>query len=591
MTPRRSLSAAAPYLATAGVALAYRLLVWSQVQANPVLLEPVLDGAAHSEWADALRAGEWPPGEPFFRAPGYVYYWAALRATFGMPGALLAQLLLGAVTPLLTAALAGRLFGREAAWIAGLGAALYPTLVFFDLQPLAPALAIPLALAGAVLAIGPESGPASRRAVAALLFGCATIVRPPVLLAGLLVPAFRIRADRREAAWLLLVLLAPSLLVTARNAAVGDPAFVATQGGLNFYLGNGAQADGYAATFPDDPTAFGYRMMEAAKAIAEEREGRALRESEVSAHWRSAALADIAADPARWLGLLAKKAALFAYEREIPNNQDFALGRTLVPALRGPAWGLWFPLAALTLGLGVRRSGVPFVAALVAAVALGAVLFFVNARFRLPAVPFVVALGAGAIPLLREALRASAVRRVAMGAALAGVTTVLAWGNWFGLPREPWVTSYLLLAEAEAKASPVRALGWVERALVIEPDLYPARLAEIDLRRRLGQYETAEAVVDRGLAARPDDPVLLGEKAILRDLRGDPAGAVAVADRVLALDPANWNVRINRAVMLARADRRAEAEAELAAVAARTGTPEGERAAATLAGLDRIAPR
>jgi len=581
-----------PAAVAVGVALLYRGIVLAQLAAEPALLVPVLDGAAHLEWARGLLAGTWPGSEPFFRAPGYPFALAAgLLVTGGDPARVVAlQLLGGAATAGLTALLAGRVGGRAAAWIAGVGAALYPPFAFFDAQLLVPVLAVPLTV-GASLATVEAVGAGKRiRAVAATLWSAAAIVHPPLLVAAAFLPlSLARRGQRRAALSAAAIVLSLPFLVTARNAAVGDPVFIASQGGLNFYLGNAGSADGVAATFADAPSALGYGMVTAATRQAEEREGRPLRPSEVSSHYVRRTLGEIAADPGRWLGLVVKKAVLFWGTREIPNNHDPVLVAELVPALRwGPGWWLWAPLGIAGLALGRKREGVGVLAGVVAAVWLASVLFFVNARFRVPAAPILIAAGAGAAVAIGEGLRA---RRRDAAIALAAVVALglLLRANPYGIPRGVWPMSYVLVADAErARGEPARALRWIERALAAEPGLYPARFAQAQLLRRAGRTGEALVSVDRLLEAVPRDAALRNERGVLLDLGGDPRAALAEYDSALALDPGLDAARVNRAAALARLGSEEEARtALLGFLRERPASAEAPRARELLGRLGR----
>ncbi|MGQ0720396.1 MAG: tetratricopeptide repeat protein [Candidatus Eiseniibacteriota bacterium] len=593
---------------TGALALAYRLVYQGELSARPEFLQPVLDGAAHEEWARGLLDGTWPPREAFFRAPGYVVWLAGLLAAAGdAAAAARVQVVVGAVTAVLTAALAGRLFGRRAAWIGGVGAAVYPTTAFFDGQFLEPVLAVPLTAAGTLLTLGAlERGGARRIAGAGLVWSVAAVVRPTLLPAGLLLPvgllAWRpgpaVPAGRssgegrfraRDAVVALVAAMSLPLVVTARNAAVGDPVFLASQGGLNFYIGNGAHADGMSATFPDRPDALGYRMIEEAERIAEREAGRTLGSAEVSSYWTRRALDDIAADPGRWAALLAKKTFLFWGAREIPNNHDSVMFAEFLPVLRWtPGWATWAALGILGLWIGRVRRDVRFAGAVVATILAGCVLFFVNDRFRVPAAPILIALGAGAACEALEQTRAGR-RRAAVGvvAAFVALTTLMRWNPW-GIPAEPWPVSYVLMAEAEAaRGEPVRALLWIERVLEREPGFYAARIAQIDLLRRAGRIEEARVVAERGVQLLPADAALRSELASLLDLGGDPAAALAQVEEALRLDPAFAPARVNRAIILARLGRAEPAVAALRELLAEDpGSTEAARAREALRGIE-----
>jgi tetratricopeptide (TPR) repeat protein len=591
---------------TAALALAYRLVYLGELSGRPEFLQPVLDGAAHEEWARGLLARTWPPREAFFRAPGYVVWLAGLLAAVGEAAqAARVQILVGAVTSsVLTAALAGRLFGRRAAWIAGVGAAVYPTTAFFDGQFLEPVLVVPLSAAGTLLTLDAiERGGRWRIAGAGLVWSVAAVVRPTLLPAGLLLPigvalGRRVdggRARAHEALVALATVMSLPLAVTARNAAVGDAVFLASQGGLNFYIGNGAGADGMAAAFPDRPDALGYRMIEEAERIAEREAGRELRSAEVSAVWTRRAWRDIAADPGRWAALLAKKTFLFWHAREIPNNHDEAMFAEYLPALRWtPGWALWTPLGLIGLWVGRGRREVQVAAAVVAVILAGCVLFFVTARFRVPAVPVVIALGAGAVDFAWQRVRERRFGAVAAVLAAFVALSAAVRSNPYGVPAEPWPVSYVLMAEAEAaRGEPVRALSWIERVLEVEPGFYAARIAQIDLLRRAGRIEEARVVAERGVQLLPEDAALRSELASLLDLGGDPAAALEQVEAALRLDPAFAPARVNRAIVLARLGQAEAAKAALQELLTEdAGSTEAPRAQEALRAIEsgEIAP-
>jgi hypothetical protein len=604
-------AAAGPVVLAVVVGVVARAFYTRRLLENPAFLEPVLDAAAHVEWARGLADGSWPGPAPFFRAPGYVYFLGTALAAFGDDPVRVAlfQLFAGVVTPVLVAMLATRLFGRAAGAIAGVGAAVHPTLAFFDGQLLATFLAVPLTVAATLVTVAALETP--RRAAAAgaaLLWSAVAIVRPPLLLPGLLLPVAwwrrgsapvgveasggaEVPDDRRPrrfpGATLLvaLVLLLP-LLVTVRNAVRGDAAFIATQGGLNFQLGNGSDADGMAATFAPAPGAVGYRMLDAAQSIAERESGRELRPSEVSAFWFRRTGQEIVAAPGRWIALLGKKAILFLGAREIPNNHDPALFRRELDLPVLPGWGFWLAFAGAGAWFSRRNPGARFAGGVVLLVAAGCVLFFVNARFRLPAAPLLVVLGAGGIVGLVRAIR-EAPRTVVLPGGIALLLALAAFSNPYGVPDEPAPTAYVLLAEAERNhGEPVRALRWIDRALEVEPGLYVAHMARLDLLRSMGREAEALRAAERMLVVRPDDAALLQRAAILRDLAGDAAGGLALLDRALAIEPTLPGAQLDRAILLIRSGRATEARPELVVLAARGTEAERARARRVLTELD-----
>jgi hypothetical protein len=199
------------------------------------------------------------------------------------------------------------------------------------------------------------------------------------------------RAALGEALLFAAGLVLPILPVTLHNALVGhDFVPIASQGGVNFYIGNNPVADGYTAIVPGTRATW-WGGHDAAVAIAEHARGRALRASEVSRYWTAEGLAFLRADPAAALRLYVRKLYLFWWGAEISNNEHIYFLRRYSLPMQATLWhaGLYFPfglvgpLALLGMGLAwvrLRARVVPLVA-FVALYMISVVLFFVCARY------------------------------------------------------------------------------------------------------------------------------------------------------------------------------------------------------------------
>ena len=244
---------------------------------------------------------------------------------------------------------------------------------------------------------------------------CLTRENALILVAALGVWLWLERRERRD--WLrqaalaaagVALVLAP---VALRNGVVGGEWHLTTsQFGPNFYIGNNAEADGAyrplrygrgdAAFERDDATA-----------LAEAAAGRDLTPAAVSRYWVGRALDDIAAAPARWLGLLVRKAALtFNAVETIDTESQYAHEEHSLP-LAATGWlthfGLLLPLAAV--GIAVtwpqRRRLLPLYLML-GLYAASVIAFYVFARYRYPLAPFLVLFAAaGGDHLVRVARR------------------------------------------------------------------------------------------------------------------------------------------------------------------------------------------
>ena len=121
---------------------------------------PIMDEDKHHEWAQLVLSGEGLGDRPFFRAPLYYYLLAAFYAVFGVnpAAARLAGCLMGGVSCYLIARLGIALSGFRVGFIAGLIAAVYWPLVYFDEQLLTVGLEIFLNLLDILVALGQNAG-------------------------------------------------------------------------------------------------------------------------------------------------------------------------------------------------------------------------------------------------------------------------------------------------------------------------------------------------------------------------------------------------------------------------------------------------
>ncbi len=231
-----------------------------------------MDAAVHDAWARGLLAGTWPGAEPFFRAPGYPLFLGVLYGVLrllgldpGEPGARLATVLVQALISALGAGLvalcAERAWNRRAGWLAGgIFAALW-TSIYFAGELLFETLVTTLAL-WLVWRLLRDDGEGDATPRAAGLFGTGlvaglgVVTRPP-LLVFVPVIVFYLRRGRglrwRSPGWAALAtgLLLPILPVTLHNVVRGhDAVLIATQGGVNFWIGNNPQSDGRTAIVP-----------------------------------------------------------------------------------------------------------------------------------------------------------------------------------------------------------------------------------------------------------------------------------------------------------------------------------------------------
>ena len=146
--------------------------------------------------------------------------------------------------------------------------------------------------------------------LAGLVMGLSAIARPNILLFAPTVVLWMLVRHWRElrrglvyVACIKVGCLLPILPVTIRNYVVGnDRVLIASQGGVNFYIGNNPWSDGRTAIVPGTPGGW-WEGYYASIALAEEAEGRKLKPSEVSSYYYRKGWEFITQQPAKAISL------------------------------------------------------------------------------------------------------------------------------------------------------------------------------------------------------------------------------------------------------------------------------------------------
>jgi hypothetical protein len=348
------------------------------------------------------EAPESGTGQRFARAPGYPAFLSLLRLrasnrSDAAPVTVkVVQSALGAVVVIMIALLAGRAAGPDAAVVAAMLSAVYPPLVWLSAYVLSESLYMPLAL-GCVLLLdeaarrvdaarNPRAGSALTL-MAGVIAGLAILVRPAMLL---FLPLAAIWLVRRKQLTLALALPVTALLIVApwtlRNLhQYGRFVLVASEGGVTFWTGNHplARGEGDLAANPEiKRTEVDFRAAHPGL-TAEALEPLYYRE----------ALNQIAARPAWWMGLLARK----AFYTVVPVGPSYTLHSTRYLLTTVVPYALLLPFAVAGF-LIISRQGRPPVPLylLGASTVLTCLIFFPQERFRLPVIDPLVVVGAAA---------------------------------------------------------------------------------------------------------------------------------------------------------------------------------------------------
>jgi len=509
-------------LAILVVAIAYRVACFCEAGGHPLFRFPVVDAQYHDEWARRIAAGDWFGHGPddVFKPPLYPSFLAVLYSVFGRNIWLIqwSQHILGAFSCVFLAILGGRLVGRRAGIIAGLLAAGFAPYVFFELQLLTPALSLFLNLVAIILILPDWKGRCyGRLLVAGLLFGLSMGVRPDVVVPASLVLLYLVFENRHmpnrqlavRVSCLLVGGLAIILPIIVRNYHLtGQFIPVSSNSGINLYVGNSTDADGISSV------PVGLRWERLICLVPQEV---LEKPATASRWWAGAARHEIVADPAAALLRLGRKALAFFNRREFRNNICYHfMQRECWPLRVSPfQLALILPLAACGLvrlwcsgSLMLRRTSVLCMLWVAGYWAVG-VAFFVTARFRLPATPFLILPAAWALVDSVDAVRQRQWRTLAACVAVALGAGVICWPQWFGAPEDGWVRDNVNLSSSlSAAGEPGKAMEACRRAIEIEPQDPDAHFL---IGRMLLPSSPADALKHFNLARKsiPDSPSLL----------------------------------------------------------------------------------
>ncbi len=402
-------------LAVIALALLYGAAHLAWYGTTPLGGFPVLDGREILEMAKAIAGGTLPT-EPFYRAPLYPAL-IALFIKLGVPETFLpdAARLLNLVAHVASATLVFELSRRiwselRAGLLAGALYALYPVALHFAGDPLDISLATTLALGATLAAWLAAERPSWVAAVAAgALLALAALARPnflvclPALLLWFALLAWR---DRRHLRLLASSALGCALVLGAMglvNKAVGDEfRLLPWQGSHAIWDANGPGVSGlyyqHTIQIPDLVPGTNPARAEAEILYCRDRPcSDRIDIDDFQAYWRARWVDYVSADPGAWIRLMRDKTWYLINNYEQYNNKTYWFHKDRAPWLRWNPLG-WAVLLALGVGalwLPLRPPARSLLVLLASAYAVGLLLYFVSARFRVPMAGWLCVLAGG----------------------------------------------------------------------------------------------------------------------------------------------------------------------------------------------------
>ncbi len=392
---------------------------------NPAFNFPIMDSLYHHEWAKDIVSGDFWGNEIFFRGPLYPYSLALLYKLSGssISFAVLCQHILGSFSCGLTYLLAREYFTRHISLLSGLFAALYWTFIFFEGELLIVTHAIFLDL----LCLFLLARSIKRRSffymiAGGFVLGLSAIARPSILAFVPVIPiVYYLNRDAGKGgrrrffsnwAGRSSIVIASALIVIlpvlVRNYIVGKAIVpIASSGGVNFYIGNNPTSDGRTAIVPGTKAPW-WGGNDEAIAIAERNVGKKLNPAEVSSYYFHRGLDFFVSHPGQAAKLLLKKFQMFWSAEERSNDKFIYFFWSLAGMRRAPLPGFWLIAPLAVLGgvlLWRRKRELSLLYLFFLAYMLSVVVFFVNARFRLPVVPIMIVFASYAVLNLINTVR------------------------------------------------------------------------------------------------------------------------------------------------------------------------------------------
>ncbi len=540
------------------LAAAVRVVYWIQTGDNPFRDLLVLDSRVYHLLALDIANGNFWGDEVFFRAPLFPYLLALTYKLFGTGGLAIKIIsgALGVATALMTHAIAEIHFDRRTARIAGVIAALYPTLYFYESSLMPTALEVFTFTATIYfLSRYQLSGKNFDLIAAGLALGYGATARPTILSFLLVIPLWLWLLNRnrdlklwaRELAFVAVPIAIIILPITIRNYVIEPKVvLISSQGGSNFYIGNNRHADGQTVAFPTGNRLNKYddHIWSASQQVAESETRKQLTAAEVSEYWLEKGIAEVWTNPIDGIKLTLRKVYLFFCGEEIFNNTDPLAQREFASVYSLFIWrklinfpyGLLAPLFLVgTLWLLFSRDKRPLLLLFVWSQVVTVALFFVSSRFRQPVLPVMIIVTVWAVLQAFAAIR-SRNRKPTIAAAVAFLVLVYALNPAQAVAsrqNRSMYHAYLGGALAAQEKFP-EAVEQLRQAIIIADDNPTAFQLLGSLYVKSGQFEQALAVLQRAEQLAPEAvPTLSTLGRIYFDL-DQHERALGYFDKVLA---------------------------------------------------------
>lgn len=543
------------------LAFSIRMIYLVEVQKSPLFDAPIMDAKYHSEWAQKILVGEQLDEGAFFRAPLYFYFLAGVYAIWGVDyfWIRIIQFIIGSLSCVLIFIIASKVFNQTVGLISGLIASSYGVFIYFEGELLIPVLIVFLNLLFIWSLLFLTEKPNFKRSLlSGMLLGLSAIARPNILLVAVALffwIIFLLKSNygyKKGIAYAFSFALGIILVispVTLRNyVKAHDLVLISSQGGVNFYIGNNPRSDGIWANLPEVGATW-EDTYEGAYQYAQDFMGKKLKASEVSQFWFRKSLEFIRKQPGNFLGLMFKKFLYFWDGKELPNNKDLYFFIRFSNLLKILIWkkilffpfGIIGPLSIMGMILSFKKTNkvIPLMI-FVFVYMITVILFFVNSRYRVPVIPFLIIFASCFVHWLYLQLKKRELSSLILPVSGLLILTIVINSNTFVPINVGSSFSHNKLGLAYIRKGKLpEAVEQFELALKYKPDNTAARINLGTTFTRMARYDRAIDELQTALRLEGEKDIVHYELGLIYQQIGEHEKAVEHYNASISFNPRN----------------------------------------------------
>lgn len=421
------------------LALFFRLAYFTDYKNTPVF--PMLaesDADFYYQRAGDIASGDIFNGRAFLKWPLYAYLLAFLFkiSANNILFIYALQFLSGLATCVLIYFIGRELFDPATGLIAGLLYACYGLVVFYEGLLIYTSLSLFLNALLFLLILKICQNPQAKNLFwLGIFLGICTITQGNIVVFGVLAvicilwqnKAGFIKSIRYFLGFCLGLGLVLSVLVLRSYVVDREITLLTGNTGLNFYIGNGPEADG-TLVWPKNLSPTAGAMLRDARAIAQLSAARQLKPSEVSDFWFNKAMDFIKENPSAYFKLLLKKAGYLFSPGELIFEPEYPFIRGKIRIFKFMFMDLQVILPLAFLGMilnlkNIRKTALLYL--ILFALTFSIILFFVQAKFRIMLLPYLVVFAGCGIFKLWQSFRERKLLRLGSQIAILSLVFIL----------------------------------------------------------------------------------------------------------------------------------------------------------------------